>query len=320
MNWMSAAVLTFASSALLSAQALQMGTMYECPAVQARLKVYSCAGQAPGDACDVETFPAGRPSMRGKSPLAQVNAMLAICHAQTPAEAQNASRGGTVAAPPAQQTGAGGFKVGDTVRVNTGFGWIEAKVLQVRGNNYYVHVPTGADVWKSYPTEVHRVGPPNAEDHANGIYELGERVQVNVNGQWFESTIHGTVNDEFEVDLPGSRRGYVKAQLVRPSTTPAPTAPKAGTPPKPGFVSCAGKIEGRYSSEQGGNAFSITFRSGKASMQSLLEKPDEYECWVSGTKIILHKAGEFNEMDMPIDINNDGTLDTPIAELKKKGN
>jgi len=37
----------------------------------------------------------------------------------------------------------------------------------------------------------------------------------------------------------------------------------------------------------------------------------------SGSKIILHKPGAPNE-DMPIEINDDGTLDTPMGEVRKK--
>jgi hypothetical protein len=40
---------------------------------------------------------------------------------------------------------------------------------------------------------------------------------------------------------------------------------------------------------------------------------------MSGDKIILHKPGQSN-LDMPISINNDGTLDTPMGEIRKKGN
>jgi len=100
----------------------------------------------------------------------------------------------------------------------------------------------------------------------------------------------------------------------------ASQAPKAGTPPKPGLTSCAGKIEGRYSSSAGLAGLSITFRSGKATMSGGLGADEELECWTGGGKIILHKAGESNAADMPLDINNDGTIDTPLGEIRKKGN
>ena len=43
------------------------------------------------------------------------------------------------------------------------------------------------------------------------------------------------------------------------------------------------------------------------------------ECWMGGGKIYLHKPGDPN-LDMPIDINDDGTLQTPLGEIKRKGN
>jgi hypothetical protein len=63
---------------------------------------------------------------------------------------------------------------------------------------------------------------------------------------------------------------------------------------------------------------SIEFRSGKASMLAV-NGTDDYECWMGGGKIWLHKPGDAPDRDMPIDINDDGTLDTPLGEIKKKG-
>ena len=111
---------------------LKMGVVYQCPAVQATMEVFSCTGPAASDSCDVQTAPQGRPAMRGKSTRQQVMALLSICRLQTPAEAQAAARGGPATAPAqaASQMGPGGFKVGDTVRILAD-GWQEAKVLQV---------------------------------------------------------------------------------------------------------------------------------------------------------------------------------------------
>jgi hypothetical protein len=89
--------------------------------------------------------------------------------------------------------------------------------------------------------------------------------------------------------------------------------------PRAGFKSCAGKIEGRYASTGGaGGSLQITFGSGKASLPGL-NGDDEYECWINGDKIYLHKAGASPDTDMPIDINDDGTLQTPMGDIKKKG-
>ena len=51
-----------------------------------------------------------------------------------------------------------------------------------------------------------------------------------------------------------------------------------------------------------------------------LGDPEELECWMDRERIYLHKPGESTDADMPIDINNDGTLETPFGEIKKKGN
>jgi hypothetical protein len=55
-------------------------------------------------------------------------------------------------------------------------------------------------------------------------------------------------------------------------------------------------------------------------MKSTLGEVDMVlECWTAGEKIYLHNPGEPGSQDMPIDINDDGTLQTPMGELKKKG-
>jgi hypothetical protein len=100
-------------------------------------------------------------------------------------------------------------------------------------------------------------------------------------------------------------------------------------PPKPGMVSCAGKFEGCFASAAGSpGVVTIVFRSGKAT----LRQPDmvmtdgklsgttsetQAECWTGGGKIYLRWLDGSN-FDFPIDINDDGTLDTPYSELKRK--
>ena len=210
----------------------------------------------------------------------------------------------------------GGFKIGDTVQVNSLFGWMNGKVLAIRGNSYYVHAQTGADVWKDYPTEVRRLGPATAEDKAHGQYELHDRVQVLFEGKWVESEIVGSLNNEFQVKLPGNRTAWATVQNLRYIGPQAKLAPKTG-PPKPGLVSCAGKIEGRYSAGGFGN-FTITFRNGKANV-AMYGDGEDVECWTGGGKIYL-RIPDPNIGDMVLDINSDGTLDSPPGELKKKGN
>lgn len=242
--------------------------------------------------------------------------LVAALSAQTPA---GAAKGASKAGP----AGVGGFKVGDTVKIDTAFGWMDAKVLQVNGNRYYVHAQSGADVWKPYPMELRRIGPINAEDRANGLYQLHDRVQVNVEGRWMDGEVTTEKGMEYQVTLTDKRTAWAQGnnlRLVPGGDKPLPAA-KGGTPPKPGMVSCAGKIEGRYGNSGGGfGNFTIVFRAGKATVPNLIgEGGDEFECWTSGDKIILRKPGAPNE-DMPLDINNDGTIDTPLGEIKKKGN
>jgi hypothetical protein len=299
-----------------------MNVMYSCPALQAALKVYSCAGPAAGDLCDVETFSPGRPASRGKSPRQQVTTVLAVCHVQTAAEAKGAANGGGPAAAPAgPQVGAGGFKVGDNVQVLTAGGFMAAKILQVRGNSYYVHAANGGEAWKSYPAELRRIGKLTMDDHANGQYDLNDKVQVMFDGRWVESEIHGSDgNGQFEVDVPGGRRAWVPLQSIRASTAPPPAPPKTGVAPRPGLTSCAGKYEGRYATTGGVGSFQITFRSGKATVNGGIGDDETFECWMGGGKITLHTPGGDPKTDMPLDINDDGTLQTPFGEIKRKGN
>jgi hypothetical protein len=113
---------------------------------------------------------------------------------------------------------------------------------------------------------------------------------------------------------------WANAQTMRlGAAPPKPAAPKAGSPPKPGLTSCAGKIEGRYASTGGLATMTIVFRSGKAVMRlPYSQEADELECWMGGGKVYLHKPGESE--DVLLDINDDGTLQSPLGELKKKGN
>ena len=206
---------------------------------------------------------------------------------------------------------------GDTVSINTAFGWMDAKILKANGNSYFVHAQSGAEVWKPYPTELRRIGALNDIDRAHGLFALHDRVKAKVDGRWEEGEVVTEMNGEYQLALAGNRTAWAAPgimQLVSPQQKPA--EPLAGKPPQPGMVSCAGKIEGRYSSSQVG-AFTIVFRQGKAQLKMYGDADEVVECWTSGSKIILHKPGAPNE-DMPIEINDDGTLDTPMGEVRKK--
>jgi hypothetical protein len=118
------------------------------------------------------------------------------------------------------------------------------------------------------------------------------------------------------------------APATRLAMAAAPHA--AGAPPKPGLASCAGKFEGRYASEAGSaGLITITFRSGKATVRepdavmkdgklAALYSERDAECWYGAGKIYLRWLnGDTDEF--PVDVNDDGTLDTTYGELKKKG-
>jgi hypothetical protein len=122
-------------SALAQAPTLQMNVIYVCTDGQS-FKVFSCDNTT--GACDYQNYKKGQAYQRGQALRVQLAALLpAKCHAQTPAEAQadphsgeippapspfkaRAAGAGNSSAPAgANQSGpgAGGFKVGDTVRV-----------------------------------------------------------------------------------------------------------------------------------------------------------------------------------------------------------
>jgi hypothetical protein len=124
-----------------------------------------------------------------------------------------------------------------------------------------------------------------------------------------------------EVRVKGNRLSSVLAFLLLGNVMTVMTAqtrskaPQA-KPPKPGLTSCAGKIEGRYAESSVGQ-LTMEFRSGKTTMKMLLLGTQVLDCWTAGKKIYLYMPGDPTPME--IDINDDGTLQSPMGELKKKG-
>lgn len=297
----------------LLAQEPQIGNIYKCANGQSGLKVTKCSGGNP-DLCDVELYRDGKLLNTVQLPKANLGDLVRICMGSAPpaAVAPGAANPG--------QPDANGFKIGDEVRAATAGGWYVAKILRANGDSYLVRLG-GTEVWKLYPTELRRVGPLNDQDRARGLFEPGEKVQVNFEGRWIDSKIVTEMGMEYQVELPGNRTGWTTAQNLRRAAVaekPVAAAPKPGEPPRPGLTSCAGKIEGRYASAAGaGPGLTIVFKSGKATLR-MMGDDMEAECWMSGRKIFLHKPDEAE--DIPIDINDDGTLDTPMGELRKKGN
>lgn len=216
----------------------------------------------------------------------------------------------------AQTPGDIGIKPGDTVNVATGQGFVLGVVRGVEGHLFNVRVINGPEVVKRYPAEVRRRGKPTAYDHANGIYEVDDRVQVLYEGKWIDSRIITGMGMEYQVALPGNMQVWAKPDQIRfVSEAPPKDVAKAGKPPRPGLVSCAGKIEGRYAAD-GPTPVQMTFRSGKVTL-SMMGDNQTGDCWTGDGKVVITLPGE--EGAMELDINDDGSLQSPFGELKKKG-
>jgi hypothetical protein len=136
----------------------------------------------------------------------------------------------------------------------------------------------------------------------------GDTLEVFLFGEWTKSELLGMDGTQYNVRLPDGAKYWLPAAQVRKV---APSIP-AGQPPKPGLASCAEKFDGTYLSPSGFP--SIVFHSGKASVQG----DEAVECWTGGGKIYLHTAGTSADQDFVMGINVNGTLDTPLGEMKKK--
>jgi hypothetical protein len=334
------------TSALSQTPTLQTNVVYVCKDGQS-FKVFSWTDST--GACDYQNYKNGQAFQRGEALRAQLLALLPVrCHAQTPAEAKAdphrreippapspfkahaaaANTGSAATAATQIGPGAGGFKVGDTVRVLVD-GWQDATITQVHGRSYVVHLPNGVEVSKIWPIEVRRVGKLTAEDHAAGQYDLHDRVQLLVNGRWMEGEVRGQNLNMYDVRVPGVDTGLgsdivnTTPENIRMSTTPAPAAPAqraAGQAPKPRLVSCAGKYEGRWEHVSGIAGMKVVFRSGKATITEGLGGEMPFDCFTGDGKVVFYKAGSFTPFSYDFDINDDGTLQTPLGAIKKMGN
>jgi hypothetical protein len=136
----------------------------------------------------------------------------------------------------------------------------------------------------------------------------GDTLEVFLFGEWTKSELIGIDGAQYNIRLPDGAKYWLPAAQVRKV---APSIP-AGQPPKPGLTSCSEKMDGTYLSPSGFP--SIVFHSGKASV----EGDEAVECWTGGGKIYLHTAGTPADQDFVMGINSNGTLDTPLGEMKKK--
>lgn len=315
MSLVSVALLALFGATPVYGQQPKLGELYKCTDGRSTIKVTQCSGGNSG-VCDIESSVDGKQQPAMRLPPAVTSELLRICSG-------NASAAGNAQPPAASSspggTDANGFKIGDTVSINTAFGWMDAKILQAKGDNYFVHAQSGADVWKPYPAELRRIGPINEIDRAHGLYALHDRVSAHVDGHWEDGEVVMEMGREYQIALARNRSAWAGPENLRfVGAQQKAATPPAGQPPQAGMTSCAGKIEGRYSSTQVG-AFTVVFRKGKAQVKMYGDGDEELECWTNGKKIILRNPGKPNE-DMPIDINDDGTLDTPMGEIKRKSN
>jgi hypothetical protein len=333
------------ASVLAQTPALQTNVVYVCKDGQS-FKVFACDNST--GACDYQNYKNGRAFQRGEALRVQLAILLPEkCHAQTPAEAKADPHVGEIPPAPSpfkaragtannvsgltaavgSQSGGGGFKAGDTVRVLSD-GWQDATILQARENSYFVRLGNGVEVSKMWPMEVRREGKLTAQDHAMGQYDLHDRVQVLVNGRWAEGEIRGQNLNMYDIKVAGVDTGFgsdivnTTPENIRMSTTPAspPSAQRAaGRVPKPGLTSCAGKFEGRWEHVSGMGGMKVVFRSGKATITEGLSGEMPFDCFTGDGKVVFYKAGSFTPFSYDFDINNDGTLQTPLGAIKKLG-
>ena len=226
---------------------------------------------------------------------------------QTPVSAQNA------------------VAVGDIVQTGMNGSNVVGEVIRIRGNTADLNL--GQNNVSQLVTFDNLKVLQKAGAGAKSTCAIGDTVRVPyVANTVMTGRLMKTNGDYCEFDASGSGfTGWAKCSEVRRASggTCAPVVAAAGragaagaaTPPRPGLVSCAGKFEGRYAPSTGLVGLTIVFRSGKATLSGPLMDNETFDCWTGGGKIILHKQGED---DLPIDINDDGTLDTPLGELKKK--
>jgi hypothetical protein len=250
------------------------------------MRFRQCTGTGPNDVCDVHSFRSGQPFQRGKSTCPQVMGMLPKCHLQTPAEGQAAN-----------QNGPGGFKAGDTVRMLVD-GWQDARIVQVHGRSYVVHLSNGA--CKSAGGETDGGGPcSRAIRSARPRAGAGEQP---LDG----GEVRGQNLNMYHIKVPGIDTGFgaegggtaseagvrqLRRQIRRP------VGARLGN----------GRDEGGIPVRQGHDYR----RPGRRDAVRLLHGRRQ-----SG----VYKAGSFTPFSYDFDINNDGTLQTPLGAIKKMGN
>ncbi|HEX4998501.1 MAG TPA: hypothetical protein VFY29_09750, partial [Terriglobia bacterium] len=238
----------------LGAQATEplLNTMYQCPAGMT-FQVTSCTGPGEADTCEMASFSGGRPLQRSVSTRADLRILMGLCHVQSSLESPSQ---GAVRSAAGSGTDANGFRVGDSVLVTAGETWVIAQIIDMNGNDYRVRARDGSEAIKLYPSGLRRIGPLTARDRAVGLFDLHERVQVLRDGKVESGEIVDIRDMDYQVRLAGDRNVWVSGGMLLPAapegpTQPSPSAPPAAAPagiqaPRPGLVSCSGKLEGQY--------------------------------------------------------------------------
>jgi hypothetical protein len=139
-------------------------------------------------------------------------------------------------------------------------------------------------------------------------FKAGDTVEFLLHGEWTKGQILAVGRKQYNVKLPDGATQWADASHVRKIAPPTP----AGQSPKPGLTSCSGKVEGKYSSASGYP--NIEIRPGTASVQGA----EPVECWMGGGKIYFHTPGTRPDQDFVMEIHSDGSLDTPLGEIRKK--
>ncbi len=199
--------------------------------------------------------------------------------------------------------------------VGSGQGFVLAIVTGREQHEFKVRIINGPEVFKRYLEHVRRRGKPNAYDHANGIYEVGDRIKASTKASGSTAGSSRGMGMEYQVELRGDMMVWAKPEQIRfVSDAPPPAVAKAGKAPRPGLVSCAGKVEGRCAAD-GNVPMQITFRSGKVTV-SMMGENQAGDCWWGEGKLFISIPGE--EGLIELDLNDDGSLQGPFGGLKKK--
>jgi hypothetical protein len=287
-RWIVGALLAIAAG-LASAPAqpaFQFDVVYSCSSGRSKLKVLSCAGNSDAHSCDVQYLDntaAQGLGARIAAPRKQVEELLATCAIQRPPAKTETAPAQSQPRPAPQSQ---------------------------REPPAAAQPPQAARKQQPVPSAP---APPRQPDNLLHVGDVAEARFMNA-GQWQKLRIMDIQGNRALVQFfsSGAQGWTDEIRRVAPPK-PAQTAasPAAKTPGTP----CGAKLEGRWSGTS--TPLTIEFRSGKARISAMVLGEEVADCFISGDQIILRKAGE--REDMILRLNDDGTMDTPFGEIRKKG-